>query len=237
MITSRGLGNNKPAPGPAPIWVFLDECGTHVGAPRFFVGAVVVADRQSLEEAVVQLHREVLGDPNYWQDASRRAAFAATGFHHAEDNEVVRGRFSQLLSTLNFRAHISYVDDRSGFQWDDLALNMYYSIAITLLRRYQHSHVQFVFEQNPTLNALYGRIVARAASSLSKPVPTYAVYVGTKADPALAVTDYMLAAAANKLQADAKSFKQHRYTVLEGHVANIFSYHRALDVADRRGVV
>lgn len=64
------------------------------------------------------------------------------------------------LRTLNFRAHVAYSKGKSGVAGVDLRINMLYTLMRNIALRYRTHEIVFVFEEESSMNSLYGRLVA-----------------------------------------------------------------------------
>lgn len=222
------------------ITVFLDESGTDANSEVELVGALATPDAGSLGERVVEIHADTLADAVLWKDAEKRELFRHQGFHHVDDSPGVRERFMNRLRTLNFRAHVAYSKGTSGVAGVDLRINMYYTLMRNIALRYRMHDILFVFEEESSMNSLYGRVVATAKEDADKvagfPIAMTGA-IGTKNDPGLAVTDYVLAAASAALSSKPNPFEWSRVNLgLSAHIAHLIDYDHGVHRRARNGL-
>ena len=222
------------------ITVFLDESGTHADSPGVLVGAVVTPDAQRLEQQVVAVHGDILSDNLYWNDGAKRDAFAARGFHHVEDNDTVRGEFVRIFRSMDFRAHVAFSRRSAKIADQDLILNMYYTLARNIILRYRTEELLFVFETESSLDSYYSKIIATVYDdlrSIARTPLTVAARIGTKASPALALADYVLALASIALFEKPKPFVANRINSgLDVHLAHLIDFDRRVHQSARKGI-
>jgi hypothetical protein len=223
------------------IWVFLDESGTHAAADRLLVGAVVAPDREAVEALVAEAFADIAAQSANWQTDEEIEAFIRRGFHFSADNASVRSQFVNRLSSMNVRIHAAYSGSGKGSAWRTRAAAMYYQLARGILARYRHCSVHFVFERETGMNRLYGGIIELAARSVvgvgdpaSWAELTWDVCVAGKDDPALAVTDYVLATLSLRVSAMRQGGFEARYAqAFANHVAYLLNYDKALRYSAR----
>ncbi|WEG08918.1 hypothetical protein PU630_17015 [Microbacterium horticulturae] len=222
------------------ITIFLDESGTDANSKVELVGAVAVPEAAVLEQGVVRCHADVLADPVLWPDEAKRSAFRAKGFHFVDDSAGVRERFMNKMRTLGFRAHVAYSKGDSGVSGADLRINMYYTLLRNLALRYRTEQLLCVFEEESSMNSLYGRIVATVKADAEQaagcPVEISGA-IGSKRDPGLAVTDYVLAAASAVLADKPNPFEWSRVNLgLPAHIAHLVEYDHGVHRRARSGL-
>lgn len=214
------------------VTVYLDETGTHAGAPRIMIGAVVTMQPTELERVVTLRRQELAADSSLWPDASKRPLFAEEGFHHTKDDETIRDRFIETMRTLDFRAHVCY--SRRGIKGladNDLLVVMHYAVVRNLLRRYAGQEVNLVFETKSDMDSLYGRLVKHALDSLDTAyAPRASVWarIGDKPLGGLSVADYVLALTEQHLQQQSgervEAFRVARFARIASHMAHLIDF-------------
>ncbi|MEJ1230879.1 MAG: hypothetical protein WDM88_10190 [Galbitalea sp.] len=140
--------------------LFLDESGTSSGDSTTLVGAVAFHDVGAAELAIKNAYDRVLGDSSLWSDPTKRQRFAKVGFHFTEDDESVRSILLAELGSLQFRAYAAYAATPEAGSPPDLLVTMYGTLLYSVLARYRDCETTVVFEQNSSMDGLYGRIWA-----------------------------------------------------------------------------
>lgn len=217
------------------VTVYLDETGTHAGARRMMVGAVVTLNAIDLEGAVSRRKDEVAADKSLWPDPGKRPLFRDSGFHHHDDDETIRDRFIETMQTLDFRAHVCFTHRAlTGMTDPDLLLVMYHAMVRNLLRRYAGEEVELIFETKSDLDPLYGRIVEHAVESLDMshaPRASVIARIGDKPLGGLSVVDYVLALTEVHLQKQdglkVDAFRLARFTRIGPHMAHLIDFDAA----------
>lgn len=222
------------------ITIFLDESGTDVHSKIELVGALATPDEALFERGIVEIYAETLADNVLWSDPAKREAFRAQGFHHVEDSPGVRERFMNRLRSLNFRAHVAYSLGRSGVEGVDLRINMYYTLMRNIALRYRIHPILFVFEEESSMNSLYGRILAVVREDAQRvsgiPIDMSGA-IGTKLHPGLSATDYVLAAVSAVLADKPNPFEWSRVNLgLPGHIAHLIDYDHGVHRRARNGL-
>ena len=217
------------------VTVYLDETGTHVGASRIMIGAVVTRQPTELERVVTLRREELAADRSLWPDSAKRPMFAAEGFHHSTDDETIRDRFIETMQTLDFRAHVCYSRRGiNGLDDDDLLVVMHYAVVRNLLRRYAGQEVSLVFETKSEMDSLYGRIVKHAVESLDSayaPRASAWARIGDQPLGGLSVADYVLALTELHLQQQSgdqvQPFRVARFARIASHMAHLIDFDAA----------
>lgn len=221
------------------VTVYLDESGTHEGSAHVLVGALVSLDAEGLEHAVAERAAEVAADSSLWtMEPGKRAVFSRRWFHHSEDDDTVRGRFAETLGILEFRAHVCYSRRTLGLADTDLLLVMYYTVARNLLRRYAGQELEFIFEENPAMNSLYGQLAKHAVGELARlgtPIASATARLGRKplgglsaVDYVLAFTEHHLAQASESGSRTPKPFQLGRFQQIGPHLAHLIDFDSAV---------
>lgn len=217
---------------------------------RLLVGAIVVPDGPTLEAAVAERAKMVLADPSMWihrppppGNADRRAAFATEHFHFTLDSDSIRKSALDVMLAQEFRAHIFYSHmtdpmlSRTAVQ-----TAMYFTLIRTLLQRYAGSTLELVFENEPSMDQHYGKIVKHALDSLDRvtakkprqPRATVTAKKAYKPDGGIATVDYCLAIVNHGLQEEhqdsarpIESFRLETLTGLDAHIAHVADFDKA----------
>lgn len=222
------------------ITIFLDESGTDANSSVELVGAIATPSADRMEQGVVAAHADALADAVLWPDPQRRATFQQRGFHYVEDSPGVRERFMTNLRTLGFRAHVAYSRGGSGVSGVDLRINMYYTLMRNIVLRYRAHRVLFVFEEESSMNALYGRIVSTVREDAEQVAGAPLLVdgaIGSKHDPGLAVADYVLAAVSAALADKPNPFEWSRVNLgLPAHIAHLIDYDHGVHRRSRSGL-
>ena len=220
--------------------VFLDESGTHTGSAGVLAGAVVTPDAPMLERQIVSAHADVLADNIYWDDPEKRNSFAERGFHHTDDNDTVRGEFVRVFRSMDFRAHVAFSRRSSGIGDQDLLLNMFYTLTRNIVLRYRTEEILFVFETESSMDRLVAKVVTTVRADLTAIAGTalnVRTQIGTKAAPALALADYVLALAAMALFEAPAPFQANRINSgLDAHLAHLIDFDRGVHQSSRKGI-
>lgn len=205
------------------VTLFLDESGTGSSSPLTLVGATAYHDVAKAEIAIVNAHARALGDASLWPDPAKRRRFSEVGFHFTDDSESVRSTLLSTLDSIDYRAYAAY--SRNGAQRDptELLVAMYGTLLLSVLARYRDYELTVVFEQNPTLDPLYGRIWSVLQDSVSG-IESAVALRGTKAAPCLAVTDYVLGVTRAHVSESTKDFQERRFAALGRSYAYLIDF-------------
>ncbi|GAB3601248.1 hypothetical protein [Microbacterium tumbae] len=215
------------------MFLFVDESGTSANDPMTLVGVTAFYDVARAERLIKQAYDRVRGDATLWVDQERRRNFSATGFHFTEDSESVRGVLLDALGSIDFRAYAAYArrdDERSV---TDLLTNMYGTLLSSVLARYRDFDLTVVFEQNPVMDPLYGKIWSALKSTVDD-LPSAVALRGTKRAPCLAVTDYVLGVTGKHLSGKAADFQTLRFAALGRKYAYLIDYDDDRHLGGRR---
>lgn len=199
------------------VFLFLDESGTSEGDPLTLVGATAFHDAVAAEQLIKEAHDRALGDASIWPNSEKRRKFAETGFHFTEDSESVRQVLLTALGQLDFRAYVAYARNDRSANLTDRLVTMYGTLLSSVLARYRETKLTVVFEENSSMDPLYGKIwdVLKGTVALSDAE----AFRGSKAAPCLAVTDYVLGVTRVHLAGGAQDFQKNRYVALGRHLA------------------
>lgn len=208
---------------PPEIFLFLDESGTSSQDRVTLVGATAFHDVASAEATIAAVHSRVLGDSALWPEGSKRERFSKKGFHFTEDSESVRGQLLSALATLDFRAYAAYASNDRSRGMTELLTGMYGTLLRSVLLRYRDYRVTVVFEQNPSMDKLYGKLWSVLRRSV-RGADDARAYLGTKAAPCLAVTDYVLGVTRAGLSDEAREFEKGRFAGLGRNYAYLIDY-------------
>lgn len=205
------------------VFLFLDESGTSPGDPLTLVGATAYHDVAKAEAAIVAAHGRALGDASLWPNATKRQRFSEVGFHFTEDSESVRSTFLAALDSLEYRAYAAYSANAMQLEMTDLLIAMYGTLLRSVLARYRDYALTVVFEQNTSMDSLYGKIwsvLLRTVADLE-----FATALrGTKAAPCLAATDYVLGVTRMHLSGGALDFQERRFVALGRSFAYLIDF-------------
>ena len=204
----------KPQPG--SIWYFVDESGDPVfydqrgnlitGQPGcskiLILGFIETPDPETIRKSVLDLQREIIGDP-YFQNVPSLAK-TSVAFHAKDDTPEVRYRFFKLIADLNFKSQFIVARKiervfRNNFKADE---NAFYDHLVSMLfqnvlHRYQTNYVYFSKRgskdrQKPLVRAIQ-RGIKKFEDKWDTQVETkYHIQAQTpKGEPCLSVIDYM----------------------------------------------
>jgi hypothetical protein len=204
------------------VYLFLDESGTSSGDSLTLVGATAFRDAAAAEARIKASYERALGDASLWPDDARRRKFAATGFHFAEDSESVRPVLLATLGQLDFRAYVAYAKNDPSQDVTDRLVTMYGTLLSSVLARYRETKLTVVFEENPSMDPIYGKMWDVLADTIR--LSDVAAFRGTKAAPCLAVTDYVLGVTRVHLGGDARDFQENRYVAMGRNLAYLIDF-------------
>lgn len=210
------------AQGSQPVFLFLDESGTSPGDALTLVGATAFHDAPAAEAVIKAAYGRALGDASIWPESAKRQKFAATGFHFAEDSESVRQVLIAALSQIEFRAYVAYAKNDATQKVTDRLITMYGTLLSSVLARYRENKLTVVFEQNSAMDPLYGKMWDTLTQSIS--LSDAQAYIGTKAAPCLAATDYVLGITRIHLAGKARDFQENRYVALGRNLAYLIDF-------------
>jgi hypothetical protein len=216
--TTLKSGQDRP-----PVFLFLDESGTSPSDPLTLVGATAYHDVLRAETAIVDAHSRALGDVSLWPDSSKRKRFAETGFHFTEDSESVRSALLSALDSIEYRAYVAYAKNVGQQGSTDLLAAMYGRLLASVLARYRGYALTVVFEENSSMDALYGRIWTVLQETVSG-IESATALRGTKAAPCLAATDYVLGVTRVHLAGKPKDFQERRFAALGRSYAYLIDF-------------
>lgn len=201
--------------------IFLDESGTSADEPYTLVCATVFADVEAAESLVASAFQRAVGNVALWPDEARRRQFSATGYHFAEDSETVRATLLEAMAQLDFRAYAVF-GVNSGVETTDRLVHMYGLLLRSLIPRYKDASPTYVFEQNTSMNGLYGQLWDYSRSETG--APSAPVLIGDKRAPCLAVTDYVLGVTRQHLVENPPDFQERRFAALGPKFAYLVDY-------------
>jgi hypothetical protein len=205
------------------VFLFLDESGTSPKDPLTLVGATAYHDVAKAESAIVAAHGRALGDTSLWPDQTKRQRFSEVGFHFTEDSESVRNTFLGALDSIEYRAYAAYSRNAAQLDMTDLLASMYGTLLRSVLARYRDYVLTVVFEQNPTMDSLYGKIWSVLQSNVAG-LESATALRGTKSAPCLAATDYMLGVTRVHLSGDALDFQERRFVAMGRSFAYLIDF-------------
>lgn len=159
-----------------------------------------------------------MADPFAWDlrperpdKKDRRALFAREHFHFTNDSLSIRETALGVMLRHPVRAHVfySHMEWASGLSQADIQTAMYFTLVRTLLQRYAGTHLELVFENESTMDALYGKLVQHAIDTLDRetkrkprqPRATVEARIAHKPNGGLSTVDYCLEVANLGLQA------------------------------------
>lgn len=204
--------------------LFLDESGTSADDTTMMVGAVAFHDVAGAELAIKNAYDRVLGDSSLWHDrAVKRQRFADVGFHFTEDDESVRSTFLATLGSLQFRAYAAYSRNPEHESSPDLLVMMYGTLLSSVLARYRNCETTIVFEQNSSMDGLYGKIWTVLQEQGSGAEDAMA-FRGNKNAPCLAAIDYVLGVTRVHLSGSAQPFQTNRFVALGRNLAYLIDF-------------
>lgn len=206
-----------------PVILFVDESGTSPSDPLTLVGATAYHDAAKAESAIVDAHSRALGDASLWPNPVKRKRFSEVGFHFTEDSESVRSSFLSALDSVDYRAYVAYAKNGEQRNTTDLLVAMYGRLLSSVLARYRGYALTVVFEQNPTMDALYGKIWSVLLNTVAG-IESATALRGTKSAPCLAATDYVLGVTRTHLSGGALDFQERRFAALGRSYAYLIDF-------------
>ncbi|WP_427889391.1 hypothetical protein ACQHIV_39210 [Kribbella sp. GL6] len=216
------VDNREPQDRP-PVFLFLDESGTAPSDPLTMVGATAFHDIDKAEAAIIEAHGRALGDASLWRSSARRRKFSEVGFHFTEDSESVRSAFLSALDSIDYRAYAAYAKNDEQRSTTDLIVAMYGTLLSSVLARYQEYTLTVVFEQNSTMDSLYGKIWSVLQDTI-RGIESATALRGTKSAPCLAATDYVLGVTRAHLLEGASDFQERRFVALGRSYAYLIDF-------------
>lgn len=219
---------------------------------RLFVGAVVAPAGEQLEASLEAEAHALLADLPAWESRpprpdkrDRRELFAREHFHFTNDSLDIRRRALNIMLAHSVRAHVLY----SHLEWStdlaraDIQAGMYFTLLRNLLRRYAGAQVRLVFENESTMDALYGRILQHAIDGLDRqtrrsqrhPRAWVQARIGHKPNGGLSTVDYCLGVAnlgLNNRLSDGKEAASTPHELesvsrLDRHIAHVLNFDTA----------
>lgn len=187
------------------------------------VGATAYHDSAKAELAIVDAHARALGDASLWPDPARRQRFSEVGFHFTDDSESVRSTFLSALDSIDYRAYAAYSRNGAKRSTTDLLVAMYGTLLSSVLARYRDYALTVVFEQNPSMDALYGKIWSVLQSEVAG-IESATALRGTKAAPCLAATDYVLGVTRVHFSEGTLDFQERRFVALGRNYAYLIDF-------------
>jgi hypothetical protein len=217
------VANSQNTPDRPPVYLFLDESGTDPSNPLTLVGATAYHDVAGAESAITGAHGRALGDASLWSDPAKRQRFSEVGFHFTEDSESVRTTFLSALDSIDYRAYVAY--SKSGAQRGstELLVTMYGTLLWSVLARYRNYDLTVVFEQNPAMDQVYGKIWSVLQTTVAG-IESATALRGTKSAPCLAVTDYVLGVTRAHLSGSALDFQERRFVAMGRSYAYLIDF-------------
>lgn len=215
------------------VHIFLDESGTSASDAITLVGATVFHDVEAAESVIRAARDRALGDASIWRDEAKRRKFAQTGFHFTEDSESVRHAFLSTLGQLEFRAYAAYAKNDASRRVSERLIAMYGALLSSVLTRYRNARLTVVFEENSTMDSMYGRIWQVLVNSVSG-LDDAEAFRGTKDAPCLAATDYALGVTRIHLSGEARDFQENRYVALGRNLAYLIDFDDDRHLGGRR---
>lgn len=204
----------KPIEGDT--WFFVDESGDPtyydrkgnliVGqagcSPILMLGFIETQNPTSMRQAILDLQREVVGDP-YLKDIPSLAK-TAIAFHAKDDAPEVRYKFFNLIVDMDFTAQFIVARKiervfRNSFGADPNAIyeHLVKLLFERVLHRYTRNHIYFAKRgsrdrQEPLHRAIQSAIKRFEEKFQTKVVSTFTVEAQTpQGEPCLSVADYM----------------------------------------------
>lgn len=218
MVVSPTNPQDQPS-----VFLFLDESGTGPSSPLTLVGATAYHDVANAELAIVDAHARTLGNASLWPNPTRRQRFSEVGFHFTDDSESVRNSFLSALDSIDYRAYAAYSANGARRNTTELLVAMYGTLLSSVLARYRDYKLTVVFEQNPTMDPLYGRIWSVLQNTVVG-IESATALRGTKAAPCLAATDYVLGVTRAHLAEGARDFQERRFVALGRNYAYLIDF-------------
>ncbi|GAA1224403.1 hypothetical protein GCM10009587_31210 [Microbacterium maritypicum] len=223
MSSPNSTHLNTPDESRAPIYLFVDESGTSASDPLTLVGVTAFRDIERAESEIAYAYQRALGDVSLWPNVEKRRTFASVGFHFTEDSESVRASMLGALGLLEFRAYVAYSTNDPSQSTSDKLTTMYGTLLSSVLARYRDSDITLVFEENSEMDPLYGKIWQSLLESVEG-LDSARAYVGTKAAPCLAATDYVLGVTRVYLRGAPRDFEENRYVALGANLAYLIDF-------------
>lgn len=206
------------------VYLFLDESGTSASDPLTLVGATAYHDVGTAEAAIRDAYGHALGNSSLWTGAQhKRERFLKAGFHFTEDNESVRNLFLATLETIDSRAYAAYAKNDGTKSTTDLLIAMYGTLLSSVLARYRDYELTVVFEQNPEMDPLYGKIWSVLQERVDG-IESAVALRGSKNAPCLAATDYVLGVTRVHLAGGTNNFEKARFVALGGNYAYLINF-------------
>jgi len=196
------------------------------------VGAVAFQDTQRAEQLIKAAYERALGDASLWPNAEKRLAFSEVGFHFTEDSESVKQILLTLLGELEFRAYVAFARNDPSSDSVERLVAMYGTLLSSVFLRYRDAKLTVVFEENSSMDRLYGKLWQVLTSDIS--LPHAAAYRGSKAVPCLAVIDYVLGVTRIHLAGGAHDFQENRYVALGRNLAYLIDFDDDRHLGGRR---
>lgn len=187
------------------------------------VGAVAVHDVRAVEGAVRHAYDLALGDSSIWPDQQRRQRFAEVGFHFTEDSESVRQVLLTALNSIQYRAYAAYALNDHAKPMTEQLTAMYGTLLSSVAARYREFDLSVVFEQNPSMDSLYGPIWSSLKRRV-RGIESARAYRGSKSAPCLAITDYVLGVTKTHLAGDAQPFQENRFISIGRSLAYLIDF-------------
>lgn len=217
------MADEKDPEDRLPVFLFLDESGTAPTDPLTMVGATAYHDVARAEAAIIDAYGRALGDASLWHRSSKRRRFSEVGFHFTEDSESVRNTFLSALDSIDYRAYAAYSRNDAQLSTTDLIVAMYGTLLSSVLARYRDYKLTVVFEQNSTMDPLYGKIWSVLQNTIPG-IGSATALRGTKSAPCLAATDYVLGVTRAHLLEGASDFQEGRFVALGRSYAYLIDF-------------
>lgn len=181
--------------------VLLDESRSRLGengCPAIIlVGAAVFeSSLPDVESEIARLFKKLLEKPSL-EDSRSHKKFIKEGFHRANNDVETQVRFMEVLDESVGHKSYVFLDEAPPGAAQDTAryAELYWALAKTLFREFRHNaHLEFVFEENPSLSSATLERIVCAAQRSSSSSSTFSVALGKKREPhSLAIVDYTTA--------------------------------------------
>lgn len=189
-------------------------------------------DTPRAEQLIKAAYEKALGDASLWPNEEKRRAFSEVGFHFTEDSESVKQILLALLGELEFRAYVAFARNDQSSDGVERLVAMYGTLLSSVLLRYRDAKLTVVFEENSSMDRLYGKMWQVLTSDIS--LRDAAAYRGSKAAPCLAVIDYVLGVTRIHLAGDAHDFQENRYVALGRNLAYLIDFDDDRHLGGRR---
>jgi hypothetical protein len=187
------------------------------------VGVTAVHGIGVAEAAVRRAYEVALGDSSLWPDERRRRRFAEVGFHFTEDSESVRQVFLTALNSIQYRGYAAYAKRENSTAMTEKLTAMYGTLLSSVAARYREFDLSVVFEQNSSMDALYGPIWSTLKRRVHG-IGSSRAYRGAKNAPCLAMTDYLLGVTQTHLSGKAQPFQRNRFVSLGRNLAYLIDF-------------